>query len=400
MRILFLSTVYPSRTAPTRGTYTRALCRALSESCDVRVVSPVSWMEALRHGRTEAADPTDPVPVTRPIFWYPPRMQHHRHGKWMWRSIRRHTEQVIRDFTPDWVLSYWAHPDGEAALNAARLCGARVAVAIGGSDVLLITRDARRREAVSHVLRNMDLIFTVCDGLRERVIELGGNPAHSHTSFQGIDTDCFYPGSRQSARESLGLPPSCPLFLWVGRMVPVKRIDVLLAAFTSVLARLPEARLVLAGSGPLADSLKTRVRNEGLEHAVCFAGPVEPGDLAAWYRAADATVLSSDSEGLPNVLRESLACGTPFVSTDAGSVREIAADEYSRTVRCGDVDALQQAMIEILDSSFQDGARAYQPRSWAATAAERLQLMREFDQQQRQHQATDSARLLTATDGP
>ncbi len=379
MRILYLSSVYPSLTAPTRGTYSRDLCHALQQSCDVRVLSPVSWLEALTTPGSRTAEPQDPVPSSRPIYWYPPRVQRHRYGDWMWRSIRRHVEQVVGDFQPDWVISYWAHPDGEVALRAARSCGARVAVSIGGSDVLLLTDNAKRRAAISKVLREVDLTFTVCDGLRNRVIELGGSPERTHTSYQGIDLATFTPGNQSEARRSLDLPPSAPLFLWVGRMVAIKRLDVLLSAFQLVRKQLPDAQLALVGSGPQSEALKSYVHQHRLSQAVRFVGPVDRAGLPAWYRAADATVLSSDSEGLPNVLRESLACGTPFVSTDAGSIGEIAADEFSCVVRRGDVDALHRALLQILDSSYRDGVATYRPQSWTATADQQLRLMRDFD---------------------
>lgn len=383
MRILYLSSIYPSQTAPTRGTYSRDLCRALKQNCDIRVLSPVSWLEALTTPGSRTAEAHDPVPSSRPIYWYPPRVQRHSYGDWMWTSIRRHVEQVVSEFQPDWVISYWAHPDGEVALRAARSCGARAAVSIGGSDVLLLTQNAKRRKAICRVLRNIDLVFTVCDGLRDRVIELGGSPERTHTSYQGIDLDTFTPGNQADAKKSLGLAPSAPLFLWVGRMVSIKRLDILLAAFAIVREQLPDAQLALVGSGPQMESFKSYVHQNHLSDAVRFVGPVNRAGLPEWYRAADATVLSSDSEGLPNVLRESLACGTPFVSTNAGSIREIAADQYSRVVRCGDVDALQRAMIQILDSSYRDGVVTYQPQSWSATAEQRLRLMREFDERQR-----------------
>ncbi|MBI1312877.1 glycosyltransferase [bacterium] len=397
MRILYLSSVYPSRTAPTRGTYSRDLCHALAQSCEVRVVAPVSWLEMLTIPGSREAENDERVLSSRPIYWYPPRIQRHHYGSWMWHSIRSHVSQVVAEFRPDWVISYWAHPDGEAALRAARSCGARAAVAIGGSDVLLLTENAKRREAIASVLRRMDLVFTVCDGLRQRVIELGGDPERTHTSRQGIDLDHFSPGNRDDARRSLGLDTSAPLFLWVGRMVTIKRLDILLAAFHKVRCQLPDAQLALVGSGPLEESLKASVRQNRLEQAVKFVGPVARDGLAAWYRAADATVLASDSEGLPNVLRESLACGIPFVSTNAGSVCEIAADEYSRVVPCGDVDALQHALLQILDSSFQDGARTYQPESWDAAAARCLSLMRQFDSNATQAERTSQSELILSS---
>ena len=70
-------------------------------------------------------------------------------------------------------------------------------------------------------------------------------------------------------------------------------------------------------------SLRGLAARLGLGSAVVFAGPRSQAELADWYRAADVTVLPSLSEGIPNVLLESLACGTPFVASDVGGVREI-----------------------------------------------------------------------------
>ena len=69
---------------------------------------------------------------------------------------------------------------------------------------------------------------------------------------------------------------------------------------------------------------------------ITFIGPRVHDELPDWYRAADLTVLPSHSEGLPNVLRESLACGTPFVATNVGGISEIAHPDYSLLVPAED----------------------------------------------------------------
>jgi glycosyltransferase involved in cell wall biosynthesis len=90
--------------------------------------------------------------------------------------------------------------------------------------------------------------------------------------------------------------------------------------------------------------------------------------LPDWYRAADVTVLSSWSEGLPNVLRESLACGTPFVSTDVGSVREIAVAGWSRLADAGDPVGLADAIGTMLSGNVRTVAETYRARTWEECA--------------------------------
>jgi glycosyltransferase involved in cell wall biosynthesis len=96
-------------------------------------------------------------------------------------------------------------------------------------------------------------------------------------------------------------------------------------------------------------------------------GPVEHARLADWYRAADLTVLASLSEGIPNVLKESLACGTPFVATSVGGIPELVR-EPSQIVPPGDPEALAGAIQRRL-SSVAASTRPPGQSSWADAAS-------------------------------
>src|SRR6202012_5610727 len=123
-----------------------------------------------------------------------------------------------------------------------------------------------------------------------------------------------------------------------------KAIDVLLNAAANLSSRGVAYHLYLLGDGPLRDALTQQAKSLRLDDSVTFVGPRDPEQIGDWYRAADLTVLSSHSEGLPNVLRESVACGTPFVATDVGGVREIAG-ETDRLVPPANPAALADAII-------------------------------------------------------
>ncbi len=371
MNILFLSTIFPDATHPTRGTFNHALCRSLVREHSVRVIAPRPWTEIVRSavaGRPLAPAAGEAFPVTRPCYWYTPRMLHAEFGQFLWASIRRRVRETVKRERPDAVLSYWTHPDGEAGLRAARLAGVSHAVIVGGTDVLLLPRDPRRGARVRRVLRQSDAVMTVSESLREAVIGLGVDPSRVHTVYQGIDAERFHAGDQRRARQALGLPSARTLLLWVGRMVEVKGLNVLLEACVELRDRGRDFELCLAGEGPLRPALERQVRDAGLDDRVRFVGPVPHDALPDWYRAADVTVLSSWSEGLPNVLRESLACGTPFVSTDVGSVREIAVEGCSRLADAGDPLGLADAIGTTLGGDFRRAARDYRARTWEVCA--------------------------------
>jgi glycosyltransferase involved in cell wall biosynthesis len=168
-------------------------------------------------------------------------------------------------------------------------------------------------------------------GLRRAIVETIYNPF----DFNAIQ------------RDAKTLPtdlPSEPYFVHAGRFQPQKRHDLLLDAFKA--SALPH-RLVLLVER--SSALEAMIAARGLSRRVAIAGFRE--NPFPWYANAVACVLSSDREGMPNVLIESLICGTPVVSTDCPSgPREILTGELNRwLVPCGDVSALAAKMREIVE---------------------------------------------------
>ncbi len=378
MNLLFISMTFPDANAASRGTYNLALCRALAEEHRVDVIAPRGWGERFgRRGPFSAPDEcrTRGIDCRYPTFWYSPGLLRSRLGACLWHSVRSTVRRMAAGTAVDAVLSYWAHPDGEAGLRAAQELGVPHAVIVGGSDVLLLPRDRSRGACVRRVLEESDAVITVSDGLRDAVTELGVDPGRVHTVYQGIDTDLFTPGDRAAARRSLNLSEDVPAFLWVGRMVDVKGLDILLGACFELQRRRRDFRLYLIGDGPLRKQMDAEIHERNLSQQVHCIGPLPPAQLADWYRAADATVLSSWSEGLPNVLRESLACGAPFVATDVGSIREIADPKLCVLCPPGDPHSFAGAVETLLDGEYRTAAARYQPRSWRDCADEITSLL-------------------------
>ncbi|RLS55093.1 MAG: glycosyltransferase family 4 protein [Planctomycetota bacterium] len=382
MRILFLSETFPDAAHPTTGTYNYALCRELARDHEVRVIAPRSWLNVIRgeRYRSPATAVKDQLQVCYPTRWYTPFVAQANYGGQMWWSIRKALCELTNDWRPDAVLSYWAHPDGECGLRAGRMFDVPSAVIVGGSDVLLLPRDPRRGACVRQVLTESDAVVTVSDGLRQECMKLGVTPQRVWTIPQGIDPDLFYSGDQSTARSQIGVTVAADesLVVWVGRMVGLKRVDQLIHACRILRDRGRKLRVCLLGDGPSRSEWQQLAVEQGMAEQIQFVGSIGHDRLADWYRAADLTVLCSESEGLPNVLRESVACGTPFVSTDVGSVRELAQPEFSELVPVNHAESLAQGIETVLRGTHSRAARQFQAKTWSATARDTEALFEEL----------------------
>jgi len=157
----------------------------------------------------------------------------------------------------------------------------------------------------------------------------------------GIDSRRFKKlddAERLECRRKLGLPADSRIAVFVGRLVPIKRIDILLAAWKNVNRIDPQALLLLIGSGPLEDELK-----KDAPAGVLFCGSHE--DVAPYLQASDLFILTSDSEGIPVSLLEAMSCELPCLATAVGGIPDVITHEKSGwLVPAGDVEAVQLAV--------------------------------------------------------
>ncbi len=346
MRVLFISSVFPTPFDSHRGPFNLELIQNLASEHEIRVVCPVGWTERRGMYRTQDGH-VHGAHVTYVPYYYVPRTLYFLRDNFMWWSIRASLRAGARSWRPDLLLAYWAHPDGDVARRLAAELGVPFVQIVGGSDVLLLARGLRKKKVV-RTLVEADAVITIGRHLEQRALALGVDAARLVSVYLPVAPAQFIPGSQQQARRELQLPPDIPLVLWVGRIVPVKGLDVLVAATRRLASAVPGVRVYLVGDGPDAPRMRALVRRYGLDDVVHFVGMVPHDQLGRWYRAADVTVLSSHSEGIPNVLLESMACGTPFVATRVGGVPEIADPSVDRLVPAGDPPALASALSAAL----------------------------------------------------
>lgn len=207
------------------------------------------------------------------------------------------------------------------------------------------TRHTKRRQMLFPEAAH---VVAVSRGVADNVGESVGVPAEKITP---IYNPTFSPDIARRAEASLDHPwfrdGGPPVILGVGRLAPQKDFATLIEAFRRASAASP-CRLIVLGEGRLRPQLEGQVRALGLEDRVSLPGWVE--NPYAFMSRAALFVLSSRHEGFPGVLIESMACGTPVVSTDApyGPAEILENGRWGRLTPVGDVEAMAQAILDSL----------------------------------------------------
>ena len=163
----------------------------------------------------------------------------------------------------------------------------------------------------------------------------------------GVDANRYcLNASRRAARERLHLPADRPLIVSVRRLIRRVGLEGLIDAMAQVRKSVPDALLLIAGRGPLAPELGSRIAGHGLQEHVRLLGFVGEDDLPWLYRACDVSIVPSvelEGFGLPTI--ESLAAGTPVLVTPIGGLPETVSEFDPRlVVRDASVGSLADAM--------------------------------------------------------
>jgi glycosyltransferase involved in cell wall biosynthesis len=241
--------------------------------------------------------------------------------------------KAIRDFRPDLIHTHTAKAGfvGRAAALAGRRRPALVHTFHGhvlrgyfGPGRTRLFRSLERQLA-----RRTDRLIGVSEATVADLVGMGIAPRDRFQVIPlGIDLGRYErltPGEGSELRRQLGLSEAETLAVFVGRLVPIKRLDVLLRAVARAREEHFGLHLAIVGDGELRPGLEHQAVELGIREAVHFLGYRR--DLAPVFAAADLVALSSDNEGTPVSLIEGGAAGLPAVATDVGGVGEVVTAE-------------------------------------------------------------------------
>jgi teichuronic acid biosynthesis glycosyltransferase TuaC len=387
MRVLVLSSTFPSVSEPTRGVFILERIRRLASRCDLVVVSPVPWFPFDGWiGRKQAAVPSTEhrggIVVYHPRFFSIPRYAKCLDGVLYFLCLIAFLARLRRTFPFELVDAHFEFPDGVGATLLAKLFHRPVVVTLRGKLVRLSGYRLHRPQ-LRWMLRHADRVIAVSQYLRDIAGRLGIPPQRVRVIRNGVDTDVFTPMEQTQARALCGLPLDRKILLTVGGLEAHKGQHRVVESLPALIEEWPNLLYVMIGGERSGDSyvrdLRRSVERLGLRQHVLLAGTRPHAELRAWFCAADAFVLLTKSEGWPNVVLESLACGVPVVATRVGGVPEIVRDETDGIlVRYGDGDAFRGAVLEALKRPWDraEMVRYAHSLDWSAVTEGVLQEMR------------------------
>lgn len=383
MNILVFSSLFPNAAMPQHGIFVETRLRHLRASGEVgvEVLAPVpwappvigrlagygAWADVPRH------ETRDGVAVWHPRYPVIPKVGMNLTPGFMVRACRALFRRLVEAGGVDLVDAHYFYPDGVAAARLAAEIGLPCVVTGRGTDLNLLPEFPGPRRMILEAAASAAACVTVSEALHRRLVDIGAPADKVVTLRNGVDAELFRPEDRTAAQRRVGV--SGRTIVAVGNVVPEKGQALIVEA----LARLPDVTLVLVGEGPDAGRLRARAAELGVAARVRFAGRVPQSELRHYFSAADASVLASEREGWPNVLLESMACGTPVVAADVGGVREIvAAAEAGIVLPERTPAALAAALAALLDSPPDRAAtrRYAETFGWAATTEGQLALFR------------------------
>lgn len=272
---------------------------------------------------------------------------HAQEGKLGFAQLVRRLVQAFDEFRPQLVHS---HRYKEHVLATALRCFRKVPLVRtvhGAPETQIAAHDLRRRairvldrwcarRESACIVVSRDLANKVSVTLRPPRLELIPNSV----DLEQLDNELngsSQAGERRGARR-IGI---------VGRLVPVKRVDLFLEVARQIAAKHPQVEFVIVGDGPLRDTLAQRVTELKLDQRVRMTGAVQP--IAPLMSTLDVLLITSDHEGLPSVLLEALALGVAVVSRAVGGIPEVVEDGKSALlVASADASALTEQVERLL----------------------------------------------------
>lgn len=374
LNVLILSRSYPNDRLPLLGLWVKRLADHCAPQCRMTVIAPVPYCppglgasRVAEFRRIARRRRDGQVRVFHPRFLVGPgRALYPSEALAYYLGVRALADRLHRRRPFDVIHGHFTYPDGVVAARLAQRYGVPVVItehAPWRPNWMDVSRVVRRQAVWA--ARRAAVHLAVSRSVRTTIAEFTGTDERIRVVPIGVDASVFTPASQAASS-------GAPQVLYVGLINYNKGVDVLLNAWRLVQERRPDARLALVGGSfyrhtrRQENELRALAAQLGLR-GVTFHGLQRPDEVARRMRESALLVLPSHAESFGAVLIEALASGVPVVSTYCGGAEDIVVDGVGTLVPPGDVAALADAIIGMLERRG-----AYDPQRLRTHAVERF----------------------------
>lgn len=272
------------------------------------------------------------------------------------RRWRKATQKLVNEIKPDIIHAHWLIPGGYVTMKAVSK-KQPIHLSMHGTDVFLIRKRKIAQTLAKKVLKRTSAAHFVSNALREIIAESCSRPPIESDLLLpmvfGLDDFIDSRGSTEKLAEKGGG------FLFVGRLLEVKGVDILLRAYSEIHAEnSSDWCLDIVGDGPERTALESLADDLKLGDSVRFHGSLERGALREMYHDAKTLILpsrtteSGEQEGLGVVLLEAMSAAIPVIGSECGGIPEIIEDGVNGIlVPQNDIDSLSQSMKRLQEDN-------------------------------------------------
>ena len=385
MKVLTLSSLYPNRIQPGKGVFIENRTRHLYESSEVkiRVVAPIPWFpfrgrlfgRYAKFADIPRHDFCGGLSIDYPRYVAIPKIGMSMAPMLMALGLINPLRKILADdFDFDLIDAYYFYPDGVAAALLAAWFHKPVVINALGTDVNVLPAFTMPRAWIKWAANRAAAITTVSSALKQELLTLSVDPKKVYVNLHGVDHSRFSPGPVPRNRDRYSSRDSGTL-LCVGNLLEAKGQHIVIEA----LLDLPTFKLIIVGEGDYEAKLKKLASELNVADRVNFVGQLNHEELTSYYVHSDALILPSLREGIPNVILEALACGTPVIATNIGGIPEIIkSDRVGRLLSERSAPAIADAVKQLFSDypSATEIVEFSKQFTWAQTTKTQLAIFR------------------------
>jgi len=313
--LVIITNLFPLPWEPNRATFNRQQFSQLDEEFNKSVLVPVAFPEWFSHRKQiKQTENLRYVP-----YFYLPKVGRRFYSVFMFLSILLHSGWWLYEKKVNVIFASWAFPEAVAASWLSKLLRCSFFFKVHGSDINLHGKIPTRARQIVNASKRATGILSVSQALADEMVTMGIERKKISVVYNGVDHQKF------------GVDTKVPLrgdyLLYVGNLKHDKGVIELIKGFASVCDSFPKLMLVYAGSGIEKKSLMELSKVLNISDKVQLLGTVEHHKLPALITHAKALVLPSYNEGVPNVVLEAMACGTPVLATKVGGIPEVVDEK-------------------------------------------------------------------------